>query len=76
MTLPERMRQTCPHCGARLDPSGVEDAAGEPSEAPRYDLEQLAALAAVERTHDETEKVRVNQDDIRKLVAKGRRKVP
>lgn len=74
MSPPERNRQACPHCGARLAPAGGEDAAHASSEAPRYDLEQLAAIAATDRAHDETTKVRVNQDDIRKLVAKGRRK--
>jgi hypothetical protein len=57
----------CPHCGEALE----GHAAAEPGPASdtqvRYDLEQLANLA-------EAEKVRVTQDDIRKLVEKRRKK--
>jgi hypothetical protein len=42
---------------------------------PRYDLEALAEIARTERLYDETVKVRVTQEDIRKLVEK-RRKAP
>jgi hypothetical protein len=41
----------------------------------RFDLEALAELARTERLYDETVKVRVTQEDIRKLVEK-RRKTP
>jgi hypothetical protein len=45
------------------------------ADAPlRYDLEALAAMAASEKAYDETVKVRVTQDDIRKLVEKRRKK--
>ncbi len=40
----------------------------------RYDLEALAATAHVESFHDETVKVRVTQEDIRKLMDKRKRK--
>jgi hypothetical protein len=40
----------------------------------RYDLEALAAIAHTESFHDETVKVRVTQEDIRKLVDKRKRK--
>ena len=39
----------------------------------RYDLEALAATAHAESFHDETVKVRVTQEDIRKLVDKRKR---
>lgn len=64
---------SCPHCG-----SAVRDArAGGPAtstELLRYDLEKLAAVAAAENAHDETLRVRVTQDDIRKLVAKRKKR--
>lgn len=40
----------------------------------RYDLEELAKLARTEKAYDETVKVRVTQEDIRKLVEKRRKK--
>ena len=40
----------------------------------RYDLEELLAQAESERAYDEAVKVRVDQEDIRKLVAKRSRK--
>lgn len=47
----------------------------DPAGAPRrYDLEALVELAATERAYDEAVKVRVTQEDIRKLVAKRSRK--
>jgi hypothetical protein len=64
----------CPHCGEALE----GHAAAEPGPASdtqvRYDLEQLANLAEAEKAYDETVKVRVTQDDIRKLVEKRRKK--
>lgn len=64
----------CPHCGESLE-APVAGAAGDDADAPaRYDLEQLAALAASEKAYDETVKVRVTQEDIRKLVEKRRKK--
>jgi hypothetical protein len=70
------MTAHCPHCGASLDGRAPQESpdAGRP-ELLRYDLEELAALALAEKAYDETVKVRVSQDDIRKLVAK-RRKTP
>jgi hypothetical protein len=65
--------KTCPHCGARLDEAGHAHA-GEPSAPQRYDLEKMAAIAEREKAYDETAKVRVTQEQIRKLVEKRRRK--
>jgi hypothetical protein len=70
-----RRPATCPQCGARLD----EPAQAPGDEAPdrthvRYDLEKLAQIAARENAYDETVKVRVTQEQIRKLVEKRRRK--
>lgn len=63
---------TCPHCG---EPLGESEPAAQPEGAPqRYDLEALARLAEAEKAYDETVKVRVTQEDIRKLVEKRRRK--
>ena len=45
---------------------------GRPAQ-PRYDLEALAEMARTERLYDETVKVRVTQEDIRKLVEKRRK---
>ena len=68
----------CPHCGESLAApaaGATAPAAEEETDAPvRYDLEQLAALAASEKAYDETVKVRVTQEDIRKLVEKRRKK--
>lgn len=67
----------CPHCGESLEApaAGAAASAGDDAEAPlRYDLEELAALAASEKAYDETVKVRVTQEDIRKLVEKRRKK--
>jgi hypothetical protein len=65
--------KTCPHCGARLD-EGAHAHAEAPSAPPRYDLEKMAAIAEREKAYDETAKVRVTQEQIRKLVEKRRRK--
>jgi len=48
----------------------------EKSSAPsRYDLEALAATAHVESFHDEAVKVRVTQEDIRKLMDKRKKRL-
>ena len=41
---------------------------------PRYDLEELAIQAEAERAYDEAVKVRVTQEDIRKLMEKRRKR--
>ncbi len=62
----------CPHCGGALD---VPAAEGARATGPlRYDLVALAAMAKSEKAYDETVKVRVSQEDIRKLVEKRRKK--
>ena len=50
----------------------VPGAAATSGAASRYDLEELQALAQKDRASDETVKVRVNQDDIRKLMQRRR----
>ena len=40
----------------------------------KYDLEQLMKVVAEERAYDESVKVRVTQEDIRKLIEKKRRR--
>jgi hypothetical protein len=65
----------CPHCGEPLDAHAAPAPGGHDREAPlRYDIEELARLAASEKAYDETVKVRVTQEDIRKLVEKRRKK--
>ena len=65
----------CPHCGESLEAHGAAHPAADDSDPPlRYDLEELANLAASEKAYDETVKVRVTQEDIRKLVEKRRKK--
>jgi hypothetical protein len=69
----------CPHCGEPLEPRSEVAAAPlarlpDSNEPVLYDLEQLARLALSEKAYDETVKVRVTQEDIRKLVAKRRKK--
>jgi hypothetical protein len=67
--------ESCPHCGLALDGEAhAHKGPGEPGQPLRYDLEKLAALAAQEKVYDETVKIRVTQEDIRKLVAKRRKK--
>ena len=61
----------CPHCGEPLEAAPGRPVAAGPL---RYDLETLALQATREKAYDETVKVRVTQEDIRKLVAKRRRK--
>jgi len=51
------------------EPAAARDAAGT-----RYDLEELQAHAQKDRACDETVKVRVTQDDIRKLMSRRRMK--
>jgi uncharacterized protein with PIN domain len=66
-----RRASVCPHCGASLEePAREEGAAPAPH---RYDLEKMAAIAEREKAYDETVKVRVTQEDIRKLVQKRRK---
>ena len=45
----------------------------ERAELPRYDLLALAAEAAADRVYDESAKVRVTQEDIRKLLERRRK---
>jgi hypothetical protein len=67
--------RTCSHCGV---PAALENAAASlptpAAGARRYDLEQLVSLSALEKAYDETVKIRVNQQDVRKLVEKRRGK--
>ncbi len=70
-----RRPATCPHCGARLDEAAHAPDGEAPAPAQvRYDLEKMAQIAARENAYDETVKVRVTQEQIRKLVEKRRRK--
>ncbi len=70
----------CPHCGGRIESAEGTRNARDPGEEPRaapaalYDLEKMAAIAAREKAYDETVKVRVTQEQIRKLVDKRRKK--
>lgn len=63
----------CGRCGASL----IEIADGDEGRAAgehRFDLEQLAQQAAQEKQFlESTDKVRVTQDDIRKLLASRRK---
>ncbi len=47
--------------------------AGERADLPRYNLIALAAEAVQDRIYDESAKVRVTQEDIRKLLAHHRK---
>ena len=54
-----------------------QDGQGRRLPAPRrekYDLELLMKVVAEERAYDESVKVRVTQEDIRKLIEKKRRR--
>ena len=54
-----------------------EHGGGRRPEAPRrakYDLELLMKIVEEERAYDESVKVRVTQDDIRKLIEKKRKR--
>lgn len=67
----------CPHCGMPLDASARREPAAAPrARFVRYDLQALAAEAAQEKVHDASARVRVTQQDIRKLLEKRRRKQP
>jgi hypothetical protein len=78
MTRKPAIAHSCPHCGEPLDARAPATRAREPdyvqAEPTRYDLEQLATLASSEKAYDETVKVRVTQEDIRKLVEKRKKK--
>jgi diaminopimelate epimerase len=73
MTARRDAGRHCPHCGEALD-AGAPHAVHAGDEPVRYDLEELSKLAASEKAYDETVKVRVTQDDIRRLVEKRRKK--
>ena len=60
----------CLHCGAPLDASTKVESAQPALHRP--DLEELASAAQRDQTYDQAVKLRVSQDDIRKLVAKRR----
>ena len=76
----------CPHCGGALGgpapragaaPAGVA-ASNDPAivfsaNLVRYDLAALAVEAAEDKTYDESAKIRVTQQDIRKLLEKRRK---
>ena len=75
----------CPQCGAPLKTLAPDIAARTPDPAiisdpakdffadfVRYDLETLAAEALQEKAFDESARVRVTQQDIRKLLEKRR----
>lgn len=66
----------CGRCGAALIPGGDAQTPRPAMDADhRFDLERLAAQAAEENQFLETtHKARVTQDDIRKLLAKRRKK--
>jgi hypothetical protein len=65
----------CPHCGEPLETHAASASSGPDRDTPlRYDLEELANLAVSEKAYDETVKVRVTQEEIRKLVEKRRKK--
>ena len=54
-----------------------QDGQGRRQPAPRrekYDLELLMKVVAEERAYDESVKVRVTQEDIRKLIEKKRKR--
>lgn len=75
MTAKSVTSEYCPHCGERLEAHAASAAEAPDRDAPlRYDLEELAKLALSEKAYDETVKVRVTQEEIRKLVEKRRKK--
>jgi hypothetical protein len=74
MTRP-RGGEYCPHCGEAIDAHAPPASEGSDGDGPlRYDLEELARLALSEKAYDETVKMRVTQEEIRKLVEKRRKK--
>jgi hypothetical protein len=65
----------CPHCGEPLEAHAAHASGRDSVDSPlRYDLEALANLALSEKAYDETVKVRVTQEEIRRLVDKRRKK--
>jgi hypothetical protein len=66
--------RTGPHCGASIEEPARPAEEGAATPRMRYDLEKMAAIAEREKAYDETVKVRVTQEQIRKLVEKRRRK--
>jgi hypothetical protein len=76
MTAKSGTAESCPHCGEPIEAHAAPDSSEEPGrDLPlRYDLEELAKLALSEKAYDETVKVRVTQEEIRKLVEKHRKK--
>ncbi len=65
--------ETCPHCGGSLAQGGQPPAKRSLSRELRYDLVELAARAHHENAYDEGVKVRVTQDDIKKLLDKRKK---
>ncbi len=65
----------CPSCGAALRNSTAptDPAMERELDMTRYDLLALAAEAAEDKTYDEAAKVRVTQQDIRKLLEKRKK---
>ena len=64
----------CPSCGAALRGHAPADPAREREfEWTRFDLLALALEAAEDKAFDESAKVRVTQQDIRKLLDKRRK---
>ena len=64
----------CSHCGAPLRPEGRHDGIAPPEpEYARYDLAALAAEAAEDKAYDQVARVRVTQQDIRKLLERRRK---
>jgi hypothetical protein len=74
MKLVRMKTGVCPHCGApKSPPSGAAVPRSLDSEVLHYDLEALAAEAAVDKVFDENARIRVTQQDIRKLLDKRRK---
>ncbi|HCA27810.1 MAG TPA: hypothetical protein DEP05_09300 [Betaproteobacteria bacterium] len=68
----------CGQCGAALanTHSAQKKGSAQIEDADhRFDLQQLMELAAQENQYVETQKARVTQDDIRKLLAKRKKRV-
>jgi len=65
----------CGRCGTSLAEVAVADEQGAVDADHRFDLEHMAQMAAQEKQFMETtHKVRVTQDDIRKLLITRRKK--
>lgn len=65
----------CGRCGAGLGELAAGADPGAADADHRFDLEQLAQLAAQEKQFlESTHKARVTQDDIRKLLTRRRKK--